>query len=58
MAGPEQSALRDADVEFHRGEYERLRGVLDEAFATSTLQEALSAREALNDLLLRLRLPA
>ena len=58
LAGPEQSALRDADVEFHRGEYERLRRVLDEAFAASTLPEAPSARAALKDLLLRLRLPA
>jgi len=58
LAGPEQSALRDADVEFHRAEYERLRHVLDEAFAASTLPEAPLARAALNDLLLRLRLPA
>jgi predicted nucleotidyltransferase len=58
LAGPEQSALRDADVDLHRGEYERLRGVLDEAFAGSTLPEAPSARAGLNDLLLRLRLPA
>jgi len=58
LAGPEQSALRDADVEFHRGEYERLRRVLDEAFAASTLPEAPSARAALKDMLLRLRLPA
>ena len=26
LAGPEQSVLDDADVEFHRREYERLRG--------------------------------
>jgi uncharacterized protein len=58
LAGPERSALRDADFDFHRGEYERLRGVLDEAFAASTLPEAPSARPALDDLLLRLRLPA
>jgi len=58
LAGPEQSALRDADVEFHRGEYERLRRALDEAFTASTLPEAPSARAGLNDLLLRLRLPA
>ena len=58
LAGPEQSALRDADADFHRGEYERLRGVLEEAFSASTLPEAPSARAALNDLLLRLRLPA
>jgi predicted nucleotidyltransferase len=58
LAGPEQSALRDADVDSHRGEYERLRRVLDEAFDASTLPEAPSARAGLNDLLLRLRLPA
>ena len=55
-AGGEQATLRDADVEFHRGEYLRLRAELEAARDASTLPELPSARPALNDLLLRLRL--
>ena len=55
-AGGEQATLRDADVEFHRGEYLRLRAQLEAARDASTLPELPSARPALNDLLLRLRL--
>ena len=54
-AGGEQSTLADADVEFHRAQYVRLRGELEAARDASTLPEAASARPALNDLLLRLR---
>jgi predicted nucleotidyltransferase len=56
LAGGEHSALNDADLEFHRSQYVRLRGELESAMASSTLPEAPSARAALNDLLLRLRL--
>jgi predicted nucleotidyltransferase len=56
LAGPEQSAVGDADVEFHRTEYERLRAELDAAHRDSKLPEAPTARPALNDLLVRLRL--
>jgi predicted nucleotidyltransferase len=56
LAGPEQSTLSDDDVEFHRGEYERLRAELEEAHRNSRLPEEPSARPALNDLLVRLRL--
>ena len=56
LAGPEQSALDDGDVDFHRGEYERLRAELEAAHRDSTLPEAPSARPALNDLLVRIRL--
>jgi predicted nucleotidyltransferase len=56
LAGPEGSVLADADVEFHRREYERLRAELEAAQHTSTLPERPSGRPALNDLLLRLRL--
>jgi predicted nucleotidyltransferase len=56
LAGPEQSALGEADVDFHRREYERLRAELEAAFQASTLPEGPSARPALNDLLVRLRL--
>ena len=56
LAGGEHSALDDEDLEFHRGEYLRLRGVLEQAQQSSDLPEAPSARAGLNDLLLRLRL--
>ena len=56
LAGPEQSALDDGDVAFHRAEYERLRAELEAAHTASTLPEAPSARPALNDLLVRIRL--
>jgi len=54
-AQAEKSTLSDADVDFHRGEYERLRAELEEAMNHSQLPEAPSARAALNDLLLRVR---
>lgn len=56
LAGPEKSALDDADVEFHRREYERLVAELEDAQRASTLPEAPSARPALDDLLVRMRL--
>lgn len=56
LAGPEQSTLEDADIAFYETEYERLRRGLEEAFQASTLSDAPSAKPALNDLLVRLRL--
>ena len=56
LAGPETSILDDADLAFHRREYERLRAELEAAHQSSTLPQAPSARPALNDLLVRLRL--
>ena len=55
LAGPEKSALEEADVAFHRSEFERLRAELEVAHQSSTLPEVPSARPALNDLLVRLR---
>jgi predicted nucleotidyltransferase len=55
LAGPEKSALDDADVDFHRRECERLRAELEAAHRASRLPDAPTARPALNDLLLRLR---
>ncbi len=55
LAGPEQSSLSDADIEFHRAEYDRLRGMLQAAFDASRLPEVASAKPELHDLLLRLR---
>ncbi len=58
LAGPEKSALNDADVSFHQAEYERLRGELQAAHEVSQLPEALSeeTKAALDDLLVRIRL--
>jgi predicted nucleotidyltransferase len=54
-AGGEHSALHDADVAFHHGQYLRLRAELEAARDASTLPVLPTARPALNDLLLRLR---
>ncbi len=56
LSGPEKSTLDDNDINFYQQEYERLRGVLEAEFQKSHLPEAPSAREALNDLLIRLRM--
>lgn len=55
LTGVEKSILEDADVAFHQGEYDRLRRELEEAFQVSCLPEESSAKEGLNDLLVRLR---
>jgi predicted nucleotidyltransferase len=55
-AGPEQTPVEDADVEWHRREYDRLRAELEAAHQASTLPEGPSARPALNDFLVRLRM--
>src|SRR5262249_21103105 len=56
VAGPEQSTLDEADLSFHRREYERLQVELEESSRASQLPEAPSARAALHGLLVRLRL--
>jgi uncharacterized protein len=56
LAGPEKSVLDDSDVDFHHREYERLRGELEASHQASRLPEAPTTRDALNDLLVRLRL--
>src|SRR6266511_1980301 len=48
----------DVDVEFHRREFERLRGMLEDAYQASSLSETPAGKAALNDLLIRLRLGA
>jgi uncharacterized protein len=57
-SGPEQSAVDDADGDFHRREYERLRAELEAAHRDSGLPDGPTARPALNDLLVRLRIGA
>jgi uncharacterized protein len=55
LAGPEQATVADADIEFHRREYDRLRSELQAAFEVSTLPEAPSAKPQLDELLIRLQ---
>lgn len=56
LAGPEKSVLDSSDFDFHRREYDRLRAELQSAHETSVLPEGPTARPALNDLLVRLRM--
>jgi predicted nucleotidyltransferase len=56
LAGPEQSVIDDSDVEFHRKEYERLQAELETFHRVSRLPEMATARAALNELLVRLRI--
>jgi uncharacterized protein len=56
LAGPEKATLDDTDVAFHESEVSRLRRTLEEAGAASSLAEEPTAKEALHDLLLRIRL--
>ena len=53
---PEKSTLLEADMAFHQQEYERLVAELEQARDSSSLPDAPTARAALNDLLLRIRL--
>ncbi len=55
LAGPEAGTLPGTEFEFHEGEFERLVGVLEDEAAASTLPDRPTARPALHDLLLRLR---
>jgi uncharacterized protein len=54
--GKEKGILPDANLEFYRKEYERLTSELEKAMNISNLPEKPSAKDELNDLLIRLRL--
>jgi uncharacterized protein len=54
--GAEKSRLETPEVEFHLAEYERLVAQLETEAAESTLPDDADCREALNDLLVRVRL--
>lgn len=56
VEGCEKSLLVEGDLPFHRNEYERLRGELEAAAQASRLPDAATAKPALNELLVRLRL--
>lgn len=56
LEGPEKGQLTDADLTLHESEYQRLVVELEESYNRSRLPEVPSARAALNDLLIRVRL--
>jgi predicted nucleotidyltransferase len=56
VTGPEHATLGDADLAFHQRELQRLTAELETARDASFLPDSPSARPALHDLLLRLRL--
>jgi predicted nucleotidyltransferase len=58
LAGGEQGTLNDTDVAFYQREYDRLRGDLETAHAQSPLPDTPPSRDALNTLLLKIRLGA
>lgn len=54
--GPERGTLDQADMAFHQREYARLREELEAAHEVSRLPEQPGGRDALNDLLVRVRM--
>ncbi|MFN7924958.1 MAG: nucleotidyltransferase domain-containing protein [Bryobacteraceae bacterium] len=56
--GAEKGTLESPEMELHRNEYSRLVRELEEAARGSKLPESPSSREALHDLLVRIRLAA
>ncbi|MGD9648174.1 MAG: nucleotidyltransferase domain-containing protein [Pirellulales bacterium] len=56
MSGPERGTLDQADIDFHEREYQRLTGELEQAAAESKLPATPAAAEALDELLVRIRL--
>lgn len=52
----EKTILENIDLKFHQQEYNRLSENLKTVFNNSYLPEIPSAKEALNDLLVRLRI--
>lgn len=56
VEGSEKSLLTEDDLPSHRNEYGRLRGELEAAAQASRLPNAATAKPALNELLVRLRL--
>lgn len=56
QTGPEKGTLNAADLDFHTNQYERLTAELEAAHDECRLPDLPSARPALNDLLVRLRL--
>ena len=55
-SGKEKADLLNADLNFFEREYQRLRNVLQESAERSSLPDSPPGLEALNDLLLRIRM--
>jgi uncharacterized protein len=53
LAGSEKAFVENADMDFHHREYERLTAVLERAMENSRLPESPAAKDALNELLVR-----
>ena len=58
IQGAEKSRLETPEIEFHHAEYERLLAQLETEAVGSTLPNESGCRDALNDLLVRVRLPS
>lgn len=58
IAGREKERLSDADLDFHRREYERLRGRLQESYQASALPDGPRSKDELHELLVRVRIGA
>lgn len=56
LSGAEKSVITDNDLAFHQQEYQRLSQLLEEASNNSQLPDTSSAKDALHDLLVRVRL--
>jgi predicted nucleotidyltransferase len=56
LGGIEKATLRDDDVTFYEKEYLRLTAELEHAFKSSILPEKATAKDALDDLLQRVRM--
>ncbi len=56
QTGAEKGVLNAADIDFYRREYDRLTKELENSFDDAKLPDMPTCREALNDLLIRLRL--
>lgn len=54
--GPEKGCLQQADLDFHRREYERLVAELEQSFQESRLPEHPPGAKVLDDLLIKIRL--
>jgi predicted nucleotidyltransferase len=56
VSGPEKGRLERKDLAFHQREYERLLAELERASSHSRLPEAPGGAEALNELLVQIRM--
>jgi len=56
VTGTEKEKIQQIDLEFHQQEYDRLRDKLALSSQNSHLPDATTAKDALNDLLVRIRL--